>query len=75
MRGVRVGKLAKVAMCLAFLGSLCSCDRPCTTLADRLCEAAGSDDHACELWRDRIGRVPAKTCVVGLKALDRERTR
>ena len=61
-----------VAACWA---SLAACDRPCATLADRLCEAAGSDDHACEAWRERVGRVPASTCIAGLKALDRERVR
>ena len=51
---------------------LASCDRPCNTLAHRLCEKAGNDE-ACAAWQARIDRVPAETCVAGLKALDRER--
>jgi len=70
-----MGKRSVVAWAWALLLCVGGCDRPCTTLADRLCEAAGTDDHACDLWRERVGRVPAKTCIVGLKALDRERTR
>lgn len=56
------------------LAGLTGCDRPCKTLADRLCEQAGGDE-ACEKWRDRVARVPKETCVAGLKALDRERLR
>jgi hypothetical protein len=53
--------------------ALASCDRPCQRLADRLCEEAGSDDAACQRWRDRIERVSAETCEVSLRALEREK--
>lgn len=51
---------------------LSACDRPCKTLATRLCENAGND-QACAEWQARVDRVPTETCVAGLKALDRER--
>jgi hypothetical protein len=66
---------------LLFLGGLplvpavlTGCDRPCKTLADRLCEQA-KDEAACDRWRDRVQRVSTDTCKAGIKALDRERLR
>lgn len=58
---------------LVLLSTGTACQRPCKTLADRLCEAAGSDDQACERWKERVGRVSTSTCEAGLRALDRQR--
>jgi hypothetical protein len=54
------------------IATLPACDRPCKTLASRLCENAGSEE-ACAEWQARVDRVSSETCVAGLKALDRER--
>lgn len=63
----------KFLAALMFLAAaLGGCDRPCKTLADRLCEQA-QDEAACDRWRDRVQRVSKETCTAGLKALDRER--
>lgn len=51
------------------------CERPCKQLADELCRQTGSDDRACEEWKDRTSRVPSHTCEVGLRAINQGRTR
>lgn len=51
------------------------CERPCKQLADELCRQTGSDDRACEEWKERTSRVPSHTCEVGLRAINQGRTR
>ena len=51
---------------------LAACDRPCKTLATRLCEKS-ANEQACAEWQARVDRVSSETCQAGLKALDRER--
>ncbi len=73
---MNLAQLRRTITLLLLVGAAAStgCDSPCTTLANRLCQQAGSD-QACEHWKDRVSRVSTETCITGNRALDRERLR
>ena len=72
---VAVDFVLRWTLTLGFTAAAVGCSNPCKELADVLCNRPGTDDMGCERWRDRTARVPAETCVAGLKRLSRERTR
>ncbi len=70
-----VGGLMRWSLVVFFAMATLGCPRPCTELADTLCNRPGTDDMRCEQWRERTARVPSETCVAGLKRLAQERAR
>lgn len=74
MRAASTLRLRSLLYAIVMGAAAAGCQSPCKQLEERLCDRS-TDDSACERWKERISRVSAGTCEIGLRTLDREALR